>query len=212
MKRSNPIGSPRPPAARVPRRGAPAILAPAARLAVALTLLLRAPGAGAAEKEGVRVPDTVMLGDKTLVLNGLGLREATVFDVDVYVAALYLEHRSSDPAQIVASDEAKRLDLVFVRNVDRGDIVDAWKDGFKNNGADMQKLKDRIGRLNAWMTDVKKKDVLTFLYEPGKGLTVVVKGQVKGTIEGVDFQQSFFSIWLGPKPPNKGLKKGLLGK
>jgi len=41
---------------------------------------------------------------------------------------------------------------------------------------------------------------------------VVVKGQTKGTIAGADFGKGVFSIFLGPNPPNKGLKNGLLGK
>jgi chalcone isomerase-like protein len=169
-------------------------------------------GAFGAKKSGVELPDTVQVGDKSLVLNGLGLREATVFNVNVYVAGLWVEAKSTDGAALAAADSPKRLDLVFVRDVDRGDIVDAFKEGFKKNGGDMAKLKDRIGQLSAWMPDLKKKDVLSFTYVPGTGLSVSVKGQVKGTIPGADFQNSFFRIWLGPEPPNKGLKKGLLGQ
>jgi len=174
--------------------------------------LFLAATASAGEKEGVRLPDTVTVGDKTLVLNGMGVREATVFNVNVYVAGLYLEAKSQNAEEIAAADKPRRLDLVFVRDVDRGDIVDAWAEGFKKNGADVAKLKDRIDKIYSWMSDVKKKDVLSFTYVPEKGLTAVVKGQEKGTIPGADFAKAFFSIWLGPEPPNKGLKKGLLGK
>jgi hypothetical protein len=170
------------------------------------------PAALAAEKEGVRLPDTQTVGDKTLVLNGMGVREATVFNVNVYVAGLYLEAKSSNAEEIIASDKAKRLDMVFVRDVDRDDIIDAWSGGFKKNGADMAKLKDRIDKIYSWMTDVKKRDILSFTYVPEKGLTVVVKGQEKGTIPGADFAKAFIAIWLGPEPPNKSLKRGLLGK
>ena len=48
--------------------------------------------------------------------------------------------------------------------------------------------------------------------QPGKGLTVTVRGRVKGNIPGDDFSKAFLTIWLGPSPPNKGLKAGLLGK
>jgi hypothetical protein len=166
----------------------------------------------AASKAGVTMPDSLTAGGKTLALNGLGLREATVMNIDVYVAGLYLENKSSDPAAILESQQVKRLDLVFVRDVDREDIVDAWKDGFKKNGADLAAMGPRIGTLNAWMTDIKEKDSLVFLMEPQKGLTVTVKGRVKGTIPGDDFSKAFLAIWLGPSPPNKGLKTGLLGK
>jgi hypothetical protein len=40
---------------------------------------------------------------------------------------------------------------------------------------------------------------------------VGVNGTVKGTIAGDDFGRALFSIWLGSRPPNPGLKAGLLG-
>jgi hypothetical protein len=182
------------------------------RRAIPILVLCLAPLALAAEKEGVRLPDTVTVGDKTLVLNGLGVREATVFNVNVYVAGLYLEAKTKNPADIIGSDaKAKRLDLVFVRDVDKGDITKAWREGFENNGGDMKALGSRLGQLNAWMEDLKERDVLSFTYVPDTGVTVSVKGKTKGTIGGADFARALFSIWLGPKPPNSGLKKGLLG-
>jgi hypothetical protein len=184
-----------------------------ARSGLAILLLLLAPAAFGAERAGVRMPDRVKVGDRDLVLNGMGVREATVFNVDVYVGGLYLEGRSSDGEAIAAAtDQAKRLTLAFVRDVDRGDITKAWVDGFRKNGANMRALEARITRLNGWMTDFRKGETLVFTYEPGRGVTVAVKGQVKGIIEGEDFAASFFRIWLGPKPPNSGLKKGLLGR
>jgi len=41
---------------------------------------------------------------------------------------------------------------------------------------------------------------------------VEFKGDVKGVVPGADFAQALFRIWLGPSPPNAGLKEGLLGK
>lgn len=175
-------------------------------------MLLSAPAAQAGERAGVRMADRVTVGDKQLVLNGMGVREATIFNVDVYVGGLYLEARSADGERIASSEEVKRLQLTFVRDVDRGDVVDAWVEGFKRNGASFPALRDRVARLNSWMRDFKKGESLVFTYEPGKGVTVNVKGQTAGTIEGSDFGTALFRIWLGPKPPNAGLKKGLLGK
>jgi len=166
----------------------------------------------AGERAGVNLPDTVTVDGKSLALNGMGIREATVFNVKVYVAGLYVEKKSQSPDEIIRSEQVKRIDLVFVRDVDRGDIVEAWQKGFKNNGADLGKLGSRIGQLAAWMPDLKKKDTLSFTYVPGTGVTVAVKGQDKGTIAGADFGSALFAIWLGPDPADGGLKKGLLGK
>lgn len=166
----------------------------------------------AGELQGVTLPDQVTVEGRTLVLNGLGLREATILKVRVYVAGLYLEARSSDASQLIASEGPKRLVLHFVRDVGRGSLVDAWKEGFaKSAGPGVTALKDRLAMLDAWMVDMKRGDTLTFTQVPGRGIVVEVKGEAKGTLAGADFARALWGVWLGAEPPNPGLKKGLLG-
>jgi hypothetical protein len=182
----------------------------AATLAIVVGL---ASGASAGKLEGVTMPDTTTVAGKQLVLNGMGLREATFLKVDVYVAGLYLEARSSDPAQILQSNQAKQLVLKFVRDVGRGDIVKAWNEGFhKNATVPEAQLRDRIDQLNSWMTGFRDGDVLSFTFIPGSGVAVDINGVRKGTVAGTDFAQSLLAIWLGQHPPNGDLKKGLLGR
>src|SRR3954447_26070193 len=84
---------------------------------IALALALMSPVTFAADKAGVHLADTLHVRDQDLVLNGLGLREATVFKVDVYVAGLYVTQKTSDPAAILQPDKAKAMHLVFVHDV-----------------------------------------------------------------------------------------------
>ena len=67
----------------------------------------------AGQLAGVTLPDQVSVRGQTLVLNGLGLREATVLMVNVYVAGLYVEIKSSDPDVILKADRTKQLDATF---------------------------------------------------------------------------------------------------
>ncbi len=166
----------------------------------------------AMEKDGVEYPDQITVDGVDLVLNGLGTREATIFKVNVYVAALYLENLSSDGYAICESEETKRLILHFVRDVGEGDITGAWTEGFvKNAGDDLLTFQDRIETLNSWMSDINDGERMVYTYIPGTGLEVSVSGDLKGVIEGADFASAFFSIWLGDNPPNGGLRDGLLG-
>jgi hypothetical protein len=159
------------------------------------------------------MPDSVNVAGKQLVLNGMGLREATFLNVHVYVAGLYVERRSSDAEQLIASNQSKQIVLRFVRSVDRGDIVKAWREGFSANArVPMAALQARIDQLDSYMPEkLADGDTLTFTYLPGRGTEVAVNGATKGLIPGDDFGRSLVAIWLGPKPPGKGLKQGLLG-
>lgn len=177
-----------------------------------LALVLALPAA-AGQLAGVTLPDQVTVGDRILVLNGLGLREATVLMVDVYVAGLYVETKSSDSGAILQADRAKQIVMRFVRSVGREKLAEAWTEGFdKNAGGERAALASDLAALNAAMTDVKKEDRITLTYVPDTGVTVSVKGKDAAVIPGADFQRVLFSIWLGANPPNVSLREGLLGR
>lgn len=176
---------------------------------VASLTLLAASSAFAAKKEGVTMPDTVEVAGQKLVLNGLGVREATVFNVNVYVAGLYVPQKTSSAMVLLATDQPWRIALTFVRDVEREKMVDAWKEGFGHQKGG--KAAD-LALLNKAMADMKEKDTMVFTYVPGTGTTIEVKGANKGTIAGADFAKALLGIWLGSNPPNEGLKKGMLGK
>lgn len=160
---------------------------------------------------GVNLPDTVQVGSRTLVLNGLGLRKK--YMVKVYVAGLYLEQKSSDPTAILTPDIPKRIVMHFVRGVSKNQIVDGFNESFENNTPDAQKtMKADIDQFLGAMESVNDGDEITLTYLPGTGTTVAMHGKDKLTISGPAFAQVLFSVWLGPKPPNQEMKEGLLGR
>jgi len=170
-----------------------------------------APALGATCRD-VPFPDSVKAGGTDLVLNGLGLRKATILRVRVYVAGLYLPRKSSDAGAILGASGRWQLVLRFVRDVDASDIRDAFQEGFEKAAGDkLAGLRPRIAALNARMVDFKTGQYLTFIGDPATGVTVDVNGAGGVTIEGADFAAALLAIWLGPKPPNEDLKSGLLG-
>ena len=178
-----------------------------------LTFVLAAMlSAGAAELKGVSFPDEIRLDGTALVLNGLGLRLATSFKVNVYVAALYVTAKSGDSQAILDAATPKRLVLHFLRHVGGKDLTEAWDEGFEKNVPNqIPALKERIEKIKSYTTDMKKGQELGFTYKPGAGIVVDIDGAEVGTVEGDDFAKAFLAIWLGPEPPNQGLKDGLLG-
>jgi hypothetical protein len=163
----------------------------------------------AAELSGVTLPDTLKVGEKTLKLNGLGLRKKAVFKV--YVGGLYLESPSKDAGAILMADQGKALRMHFLRDLTKAQLVEAFQEGFEENVKDRAPQKAAFDRMLALVPDVKEGSTLTFTYLPGKGTTLSAGSKDLGIFEGKGFADAVFAIWLGPKPPSEDLKKGLLG-
>jgi Chalcone isomerase-like len=179
--------------------------------ALATTLVL----AQAVEREGVKLEPTVQLGGSALQLNGAGVRTRAIFKV--YVGALYVPAKSDNPATLIAQKGPRRLQLVMLRNVDADSFAGPLNDGLKNNHSEAQlaALKTQIDAFNAVFKSVgeaKKGDVIGIEYLPDSGTRITVNGQPKGApIPGEEFYAALLRIWLGDKPADADLKKGLLG-
>ena len=175
---------------------------------VALALLLAALPASALEIAGVKVPDSIPVDGKALLLNGAGLRTKTFLKVKVYVAALYVTQRSTDPAAIVALDAPKAIRMNLLRDVDKASMLGALKDGIESNSpTQAASLAPRLKTLeSAFPAEFKEGQVMTVVYVPGQGTSVGVEGTKGVTIEGKDFADAMFRVWLGPKPTDGGLE------
>lgn len=159
---------------------------------------------------GVTLPDTTQVGSTTLVLNGLGVRKK--FVVKVYVAGLYLQQKSSDANAILKADAPKRIVLHFVHDVSKSQLADGFAEAIEKNAPEGNKtMKPEIDRFLGAMEDMKEGEELSFTYLPGTGTVIAIRGKDKLTIPGSAFGPVLFSVWLGPKPPNADLKKGMLG-
>jgi len=179
-------------------------------LAVAAVFVLVAGLVFALEVGGVKLPDTVSVDGKTLKLNGAGIRKKAIFKV--YVAALYVETPSKDAANLVSSSGIKSMRLHMLRSVEGPKISGAIIEGFENNSKDaLPQLKPRLDQLAKMIPDVKEGDEIALTWVPDKGTQVAVRGTTAGTIEGRDFADALFSVWLGPNPVQEDLKIALLG-
>jgi hypothetical protein len=160
---------------------------------------------------GVTLPDTAQVGGKSLVLNGLGIR--TKYMVKVYVAGLYLEQKSSDANAIIKADEPKRIVMKFTHSATKSQMADAYKESFHDNTPDAEKtMKPEIDQLIGALQAVNVGDEMVYTYVPGTGTIFTLNGSDKLTIANPAFGPVLFAVWLGPKPPNADLKKGMLGQ
>ena len=167
------------------------------------------------ELEGQKFEPSVQVGGETLNLNGVGLRKRAIFKV--YVAGLYVPQKSTNPATLINDKGARRVSLRMLRDVDAGSFIDSFNDGLKNNLSETQltALKTQIDSLTTTLKSIgeaKKGDTINFDYTPDGGTRISVNGQPRGDpIPGADFFSAVLRIWLGEKPADEALKKGMLG-
>jgi Chalcone isomerase-like len=182
------------------------------RLALCAALAFAGP-ALARDVAGMKVLEAITVDGAELHLNGAGLRRATLFNVKVYMGALYLAAPSKDPDGIVRTDEPKSVRMRFLRGVGKDKIVDAFRTGFeKNNGAGAKALEPDLARIAAVLPpEMKEGTELAITYMPGKGTTVASpSGEI--TVEGKPFADAMFRNWLGPRPADDDLKQAMLGR
>jgi len=180
-----------------------------------MILAVSATGIAAKSFDGLQFPDTVKLSgsDTTLQLNGVGYRTKFVFDV--YAGALYTTKKVSSRDSVQALKGPNRIHMHFVYSeVDSEKLVDAWNEGFEENNSDdtLKTLESRIQKFNVMFPTVKEGDEVLLDYVPGTGTTVTIKGEVKGVIEGADFNAALLDIWLGEEPADDDLKEAMLGE
>ena len=184
------------------------------QLAVVLCLILFGSSNAYALKIGeVELPDTIAVHQQNLLLNGAGLRKK--FIIKVYAAGLYLNQKRNAPVDIINTDEPMMLRMHFIYDgISAEKLVETWNEGFsKATGGNTGAIHNAIEQFNSLFTEeTKKGDIYDLAYTPGHGTDVSIKGQLKGTIPGLEFKQALFGIWLGDKPADSALQKDLLGK
>ncbi len=181
--------------------------------ALVVTVAAAAVQAQTVDIEGVKLEPTAQVGGAALQLNGAGLRTRAIFKV--YVAGLYVPQKSADASALLAQKGARRISITMLRNVDADSFSGALNDGLRANHTEAQvaAFKSQIDTLNANLKAVgeaKKGDVIHFEYLPDAGTRVTVNGQARGAaIAGEDFFTAVMRIWIGDKPVDADLKKGM---
>lgn len=178
-------------------------------------LVILASGIHAADKEvaGVAFPEEKSIDGKTLKLNGVAVRKALVF-VKVYAGGFYLENPTSDPQEAITSEQVKHFHLHYLTSKATAKKL---QEGFiekmvaANPPELVEKYREEIERYASWLDqDMAPGATSLTTYVPGKGLTLVFKGEEKGTIPGAEFAQMYFRYNLGEKA-DAGLRDGYLG-
>ena len=190
-----------------------ALLACLAPMGLSLGLIPLQP-AHAATLGGATLPDTYSAGGQTLVLNGMGLRTLTVFNVKVYAAGLYLPQKSSDARAILASPGAKVILMQFLHAATKAQIEKQYREGESKNCGHGECAPSDAGdyeRLIAATPAAAVGDTLTYILSP-RSVRVLFNNRVIGDFANPDLGLRLLAGFIGDAPPSEDLKRHLLGQ
>jgi hypothetical protein len=180
-------------------------------LAVSAYLILMSVSLSAGDIK-VKMPSVLKVEKKNLILNGTGVRNKFCFDL--YVGGLYLESKKCNASEIVNADETMAIkievisDLITSKRLEEG----IRSEISRVTGGNITPYKDRTETIvKAFRENVKIGDIFDLVYVPGKGLSIYKNGNLKSTVEGLDFKQVIFSTWLGSDPADLKMKNGMIG-
>jgi hypothetical protein len=125
------------------------------------------------------------------------------------VAALYLDDGTATDDPL--ADVPKRLELNYFWSIDAADFGRAGDEILKRNVDDgtLAALRPRLDQINAWYRDVKPGDRYSLTYLPGIGAELALNGTEIGVIDGADFANAYFRIWLGEDPIDANFREQL---
>lgn len=182
------------------------------RIAIALLVALLAAGpAWSAEVAGVKIEPSVGVNNRTLTLNGSGIRKK--FFVKVYIGSLYAAKRLTSAPEVLRDNGDKLIRMNFLHaKVEKGKIVEAFREGIAANAPDLAGSAEEKKFLAFFVDDFKKGDVVDLFLGGNGEVSVRHNGRQMGSLTSKRLAAGILSIYFGDRPADEDLKSGMLGK
>jgi Chalcone isomerase-like len=176
--------------------------------------LLLSWNASALDLADVHLADTMKVGDEALQLNGGGIRTKWFFKI--YVGALYLPQKQTSAEAVIADEHEHRIVMHMLHGLGSKRLFNAFNEGIEANNTpeELAKLDAQIKQMKQIfdsVNEVKPGDVIMLDYLPASGTRITVNGTARGDIPGAAFNRALIKVWLGDRPVQDDLKKGMLG-
>jgi len=142
---------------------------------------------------------------------GTGLRKKAIFKV--YAGCFYVAADAElgvDRAKAAIEGEfAKRIDMIFLRDVEAEKIVGAYREGIRKTLQGHDAAVDAFCGL--FTEEVKSGESIVLSYLPGHGLDAWQAGKPLGKITDPEVIRALWATWFGAEPISGDLKEGMLG-
>lgn len=149
------------------------------------------------------------LHDVELVRQGVGrLRRWMIKGCDI---ALYTPPGTT--RQSLFDGRAKALEFVYYVRIAGEQFALASDETLKEelSSETYSRFKAQIDEMGSYFAAVEPGDRYLLYFVPGQGTALDLNGKRRGLIPGDEFADVYFRIWLGGKPLDKALYKGMTG-
>ncbi|MEW6614299.1 MAG: chalcone isomerase family protein [Thermodesulfobacteriota bacterium] len=181
-------------------------------LTLTLIMFMIVPISNAIEIDGIKIPDSLMAGKTSLILNGAGVR--TKFLIKLYIGGLYLMQKGNDSKKIIEADEPMAIRLHIISSlITSKKMEEATREGFfRVTRGNIVPIKPEIEKfISVFKDSINENDIYDLIYEPGRGVEVYKNHKKQSLISGIIFKKALFGIWLSDNPAQKSLKREMLG-
>jgi hypothetical protein len=188
---------------------------------LSLVLLASAPRAGAQEITEPKSGVTFAATSEGMSLLGVGLRTQTLLKVKVYAVGLYVadsalagplaahKGNTTTPAfykDLVSGDFEKQIVMKYTRDLTADQVQEAFGEALA--AAEPTK----VSQLLALFGPIKEGQECVLTWKPGGLLEARPPGLVGAPIADKAFAAAVLGIWLGDKPIQADIKKGLVSR
>lgn len=179
--------------------------------AALLLTVVMAGSASALEVAGVNLEPAVTINNQALKLNGYGLRKKLF--IKVYIGSLYTSRPFTAASAALSDSSDKLIRMNFLHSkVDKEKIIDAFSEGFSNNSPDLAGSAEVKKFLSLFTADFIRGDVVDLKLGADGAVSASHNGRQLGTVSSTKLARGVLAIYLGDKPADEALKKGMLGR
>ena len=161
-----------------------------------------------------KFPINTTVSEQKLQLNGAGIRYKAIFKV--YAAGLYLAKPSKSPEDVLSMPGAKRVTMVFLRELDAKEFGKLMIAGVENNAKDKKQLVNampgllKMGDIFSRYKKMNPGEEIHFDLNADKSVSLQVRGKTEAIAGGTDFYDAILLVWLGKSPVDYKLKEAML--
>lgn len=156
----------------------------------------------------------VLIGARAQALELNGVAAFNELGEETYLAGLYIDWRSSEPADHFSDFRERKMEVRFSSSVSRRRWVNSWMQSIAINNS-RQHLEEAAEELSYVLSTFEghlfRGDQVEVHYQPETGTELRLNGHVLASGHSAAVFNLFVSSWLGPVPPSSQFRASLLG-